>query len=357
MPERTRKPRKGQAPAETPTPAAELVPWLTSAWERLHQARLAGRLGHALLLVGPAGVGKRWLAHLLARALLCQQPTADGNACGTCGSCRLSLAGTHPDLTRVGPDPESKSGEIGVGQIRDFVEHAGMTTALAPARVVIVDPGDRLNASAANALLKTLEEPPAPSVTLLIAEQPGRLPATIRSRCQEIQLPLPDREQGRAWLAARSQSPGDVDARLVLARGAPLRALLDVDEAALARYQAQRDGLLALAAGERDPVREADAWNLSGPSLSLAWLCAWLCDLARLAAAGADAPVDDPASRARFGPLAERLDPVALHRLIRRCLDGRSLLETTVNPLLLLESVLIEWCRLTRVPAGRGVRP
>jgi DNA polymerase-3 subunit delta' len=333
------------------------VPWLLPAWDLLREARGADRLAHALLLAGPQGVGKRWFADLLARALLCAVPDTDGVACGRCAECHLTLAGSHPDLIRVGPDPESKSGEIGVDRVRDLLQRASLTAARAPLKAIILDPADQLSVSAANALLKTLEEPPGPAVLILIAEQAGRLPATIRSRCQLVKLALPDREMALAWLAARPDRLTDPEARLALGRGAPLRALFAMDDTTLARHRELRDGLLALAAGERDPVREADAWNALGAPLSLDWLGGWLCDLARLAATGPLAEPRVSGESPDFLPLAARLDGVGLHRLIQRVLEARALMATTVNPLLMLESLLIDWCRLTQPMHPSTQRP
>jgi len=330
-----------------PIPDGELLPWLVHDWGRLCRARAADRLPHALLLTGPRGVGKRWLGELLTRALLCADPLPDGRACGRCQDCRLSAAGSHPDLRRLVPDPESKSGEIGIDAVRALTEWASLTAGRGARKQVVIDPADRLNAAASNALLKTLEEPPGALLLCLVAEQPHRLPATIRSRCQLIRLGVPPPQQALAWLTPRLG--GDVQGsalRLAMARGAPLRALVELEPATLEQHARLRASLAGMARGELDPVREADGWNGTGARLSLDWLAGWLCDLMRLAAAGPGARLDDPGSREAFAELGPRLDPVATHRLLRRVFEARGLTDTTVNPLLLLESLLISWSRL-----------
>jgi DNA polymerase-3 subunit delta' len=330
-----------------PIPDRELLPWLVPEWERLCQARASDRLPHALLLVGPRGIGKRWLGRLLAEALLCANPLPDGRACGVCQDCRLSAAGSHPDLRRVVPDSESKSGEIGIAAVRAMTEWASLTAGRGARKQVVIDPADRLNAAAANALLKTLEEPPGALLLCLVAEQPERLPATIRSRCQLIRLGIPPWDQALAWLTPGLG--GDTQAaavRLGLARGAPLRALGELEPTMLEQHARLRASLAGMARGELDPVREADGWNGTGARLSLDWLAGWLCDLVRLAAAGPGARLDDPGSREAFSELGPRLDCVATHRLLRRVFEARGLTDTTVNPLLLLESLLIVWSRL-----------
>jgi DNA polymerase-3 subunit delta' len=323
----------------------ELLPWLVPDWERLCRARAADRLPQAILIAGPRGVGKRALAELLARALLCGRRNPDGTACGQCPDCRQAAAGSHPDLVRVGPDPESKSGEIAIDAIRGLTERAYLTSGPAAHRPVLIDPADRLNTAAANALLKTLEEP-APAVLLcLIAEQPGRLPATIRSRCQQIRIGLPPRVQAIAWLAPRLGGADPV-LRLGPARWAPLRALAEVDEGLLMARDTLLKSLAGIAGGALDPVAEAGAWNAQGARLSLDWLAGWLCDLMRLAAAGDRTGLEDPAVAPALGGLAKRIDSAAAHRLLGRVFEARGLTETTVNPLLLLESLLIEWAQL-----------
>ena len=101
------------------------------------------------------------------------------------------------------PDPESKSGEITIDAIRDLTDRVALTTLRGTRKLALIDPADRLNGAAANALLKTLEEPAGDTLLCLIAEQPGRLPATIRSRCQLLRVPIPPADQALAWLTPR----------------------------------------------------------------------------------------------------------------------------------------------------------
>lgn len=322
------------------------LPWLVGIWGRLRQVRVSERLAHGLLVTGPRGVGKRHLVEMLVRALLCGSPRADdGAACGTCADCRLAASGSHPDLLRLGPDPESKSGEIRVEAIRELADRASLTAIRAPRKVIIIDPADRMNAAAANALLKTLEEPPGATLLCLIGEQPDRLPATVRSRCQPIKIVAPPSEQALDWLTRTGQGQNGL-LRLALAQGAPLRAAAEIDESLLERRQALLRGFLAVAGGEQDPVAEAAAWNRVGAGPSLEWLAGWLCDLLRLAAAPSAPRLDNPDMRGPFTGLAARLDAARVHRYLRRVAEARALTETTVNPQLLLESLLIEWSRL-----------
>lgn len=319
-------------------------------WERLNQARVTDRLPHALLIAGPRGVGKRLLVEGLVRSLLCARPASNGVACGHCRECQLVRAGSHPDVIRVGPDRDSKSGEILVESVRDLRDRATLTAGRGGRILVVIDPADHMNAAAANALLKTLEEPPGPVLLCLVAEQQGRLPATVRSRCLLLRQGLPPRDQALQWLRSQIEpgwaSDASPEMRLAIARGAPLRALDGIDAAMLAQYGKVRDSLAGLARGRLDPVAEAGAWVGVGAPLSLDWLAGWLCDLLRLAVAGKDARLEEAGVGPVLAELAPGLDRAEAHRLLRRVFGALRLTGSTVNPQLLLESLLVEWSRL-----------
>jgi DNA polymerase-3 subunit delta' len=344
---------RGERVSDAPTRAESgLPPWLTPNWNRLTQARAADRLPHALLIAGPRGVGKRLLVERLVRALLCPTPLPDGVACGHCADCRLVQAGSHPDLARVAPDPESKSGEITIDSIRDLRDRATLTAGRGGRILFVVDPADRMNTAAANALLKTLEEPPGPVLLCLIAEDPGRLPATVRSRCLLLRQGLPPPEQALEWLRnqmPQGQSVGPApEMRLGLARGAPLSARDALDGGVLELHANRLESLVGLAQGRLDPVAEARAWSGAEARLSLSWLAGWLCDLLRLAVAGEDARLADAVGGRVLAELVPGIDLAAAHRLLRRVFRASGLKDSTVNPQLLLESLLVEWSRLFR---------
>lgn len=328
--------------------ADSLPPWLNPHWMRLQAAQRAQRLPHALLIVGARGLGKRELAEQLARALICRTPQANGQGCGLCPDCHLFAAGHHPDLLRVGPDPGSKSGEIPIAAIRSFQEREALTPSRAARKVVLIDPADRLNTAAANALLKTLEEPPGQSLLCLIAEHGARLPATIRSRCQQIRLATPPEAEALNWLAASGIARAEAQVRLRLAHGAPLGARDGIDAEQLSARAPFLDALLALVRGERDPLREAATWNQLGLALSLDWLLSVLCDLVRLAATPNPPRLEYPDQREILLGLVQRLDLDDAHQLLRRVLQARALSDSTLNAQLLLESLAIEWTGLLR---------
>ena len=150
-----------------------------------------GRLGHAFILSGPAGSGKRTLAAILARALVCAQDK--GKPCGSCAACKKALAGIHPDIITVLPDEPGKA--IAVDQIRWLRADAYIRPNEAARKVYVLPEADRMRGEAQNAMLKLLEDGPTYAAFLLLAENPNGLLTTVRSRCQELTLSLPQGAQ------------------------------------------------------------------------------------------------------------------------------------------------------------------
>jgi DNA polymerase-3 subunit delta' len=250
----------------------KLAPWQQAVYARALRALAEDKLGHGLLFAGPADLGKREVAEALAMRLLCRSPGADGFACGQCRSCRLAPAQTlglatmnaHPDLQRVGLEPNEKGdklrSEITVDQVRRLGHWFSLTSQFGGAQVALVDPADALNTAAGNALLKTLEEPAPGRYLLLVASRPGRLPATIRSRCQRLEFRLPPPAQAREWLAAQGFEARRMDSALAAARGNPGLAARWLREGGLEMREAVVGQLEAIAAGRAAPVAVAQAW-------------------------------------------------------------------------------------------------
>ncbi|MDE2406611.1 MAG: DNA polymerase III subunit delta' [Xanthomonadaceae bacterium] len=266
-----------------------LAPWQQRACAQACEALAQGHFGHATLIAGPARIGKRLLAETLAQRVLCQAPAVDGSACGSCKSCRLfavraqmetpelrpdgSLAhpwghSAHPDLYFLGFEINSKTGkpraEIVIEQVRALTEKMGLTAQLGGAQVVIVEPADAVNWHAWNAILKTLEEPQSGRYLWLLSAQPSRLPATIRSRCQRLELRLPPREEALAWLHQRGHSETLAREALEAARGHPglADAWASGDGLAL-RREVHRDAD-ALQRGQADAGELAQRWVADG---------------------------------------------------------------------------------------------
>jgi DNA polymerase III subunit delta' len=185
-------------------------------------------------------------------------------ACGRCRSCGFIEAGTHPDFLHITFEPTDKGdklrSELVVDQVRRCGEWLSKTPQFGGPQVVVVAPADALNAAAANALLKTLEEPAGNRYLLLATSQPGRLPATIRSRCQRLEFRLPDGESARTWRRARDHADADIDAALAASRGHPGLAAEWLTNGGLklrAQVQAELD---AVGRGRASAVETAQRW-------------------------------------------------------------------------------------------------
>ena len=333
--------------ANDPRSGEPLLPWQEAvAREALAQR---SRWPHALLITGRRGIGKRALALHFAQALLCEEPGA-GAPCGHCPSCGYVAAGAHPDLRRIEPIERDEEGNVKpidailVDRIREMIEFAQLTAHRQRAKVAVIAPAEAMNAAAANALLKTLEEPPPATYLLLVSDQSGRLPPTIVSRCRVLAAPEPKVDAATAWLAAQ----GVERAELLLAQagGAPLLAVTLADPA----VQREREALLdLLAQPERfSPVAfgaRLDAYPREQRGARLAdalyWLLAWTTDLAAVASGGV----------ARFNPdrdealarLASRVARVTLFRYYRLLLRQRELLGHPLQPRLVAEALLLEY--------------
>lgn len=322
---------------------AVIYPWNESVRRRLG-ARMA-KLPHAMLFVGPRGLGKTQVAQHLAQALLCDQVDANGVACGACKSCFLFAAGNHPDFTLVAPPEPGKN--IAVEQIRALGELAALKPHTAKRRAMILAPADAMNVFAANSLLKLLEEPPPENYLILVSARPARLPATIRSRCTRVVFPVPAPMDALAWLAPQLPDSATAAELLNATEGAPLAALNLAEE-----WPARTPGLLAdttaVAAGKADPLNIAGQWKKFGANLALGWFQRYLSGLIRarmgLPAAGADAE-----TARRLQEQANRLDLKQLFAFFDAVSRNRAFAGDVLDETLLLEEVLISWAELNRI--------
>jgi len=239
-------------------------PWERAGFENALAALSEGRLAQALLSVGPVHMGKGEVAEVLAQRLLCSAPGSDNLACGRCRSCQLFAARTHGDIQRVSFEPNDKGdklrSEITVDQVRRLGQWFSLTPALGGAQVAVIDPADAMNAAAANALLKTLEEPSSNRFLLIVTSKPGRLPATIRSRCQRLEFRVPGRDDAAAWLRTRGFADADIELALDAARGQPGIAAAWLANGSLPLRREVLGDLNAIAAGKKSPIDLAQRW-------------------------------------------------------------------------------------------------
>lgn len=198
-------------------------PWLASTWSTLCQLRQRGQLPHALLLLANEGVGIEQLVDAWSMYCLCEYPE-HGQACGQCKSCQMIRAATHPDVLYLTLQDAKQT--ISVEQVRQLNAAVVQTSQIASCKLVVISPVEKMTVNAANALLKTLEEPVDDTYFILVCHQPENLLATVRSRCQQISVKMPEWPLVHQWLQARciDYDANAVDIALLLANGQPITA-------------------------------------------------------------------------------------------------------------------------------------
>jgi DNA polymerase III subunit delta' len=338
--------------------SADSLPWLQSAQDRMRAAIAAQRLPHSLLLLSSPGLGAEQLANWITALALCE--SQGPRPCGACASCQLLRADSHPDSHIVRLEEDAQ--QIKVDQVRGLIEALSLKSYRGGYKVGVIEGAESLNANGANAFLKTLEEPTADTVLIMIARPSHRLPATIASRCLRLTLAPPPAEAALAWLeghaaafskaadegskaAAAGSSPAVTGASrswgaaLALAGGAPLLAL-ELDAVGIAALDADmQQSLKQLAAGSVDVTLLADRWMKSNPGLRITWLENWITRRVH-ASLGADISRQ---SAEPVGLPAALLKPKirALFELLDAARELRRLASTGMNQQLALEALLL----------------
>jgi len=312
-----------------------------AAVAELRRVIAADRVPAALLLLGPAGIGKRALADALAARLLCAAGTDD--ACGACPQCTRVAGGTHPDVRVIVRDADRK--DVRTEQIRELTRWLSLTPLMAGRKVGIVDGAHEVNEHGQNALLKTLEEPPGRTVLILTASAPSLLLPTVRSRCRQVRLdPLP------APLVRRIVEAGGVDAAeaeilATLAEGSPGRALALAGQDEQQARRAVLETLPTLRTLDAaDVSRRAQELARGAGDAGLAVILAWYRDVLGAALLGEDAPLRLPAHAAAIRAAASRLEPAAVLRQLEAVCDTIRDIERNANRTLAIESLLL-WLR------------
>jgi DNA polymerase III subunit delta' len=323
------------------------------SWQSEVSQRIAGmrsRMPHALLLKGPQGIGKLDFAMDLAASLLCESPNAEGTACGNCPSCHWFMQEAHPDFRLLQPEAlneaeeaeeeegkkKKASRQIPIDQVRELYDFTSLSAHRGGYRVALVYPAEAMNSNAANALLKTLEEPPPKMLILLVSHKPQQLLPTILSRCVAISMPQPSLEESVAWL--QQQGVNQPQALLAQAGFAPLAAMRLVGEG----LEDCNRFLKELRLPEKfDPYTLAEQFQKAEMVHVIQWLQQWCYDLQSAKLTG----------KVRYNmnltdsikALAAKINPIELIRYQKELLAAKRSANHPLNQRLQLESLLLAY--------------
>ena len=309
--------------------------WQQAAWDQLVKTRNNKHLSHALLISGASGTGKYAFATALVNSLLCESQLDDYQACGKCKSCKVHQADAHPDYQEV--ILASDKTQIVVDQIRSLTGFLHKSRSYNGYRVVFISPAESLNINAANSLLKSLEEPADNSVIILLTSQSSALLPTIRSRCQQLQLPLPNKKSSLEWLSQQStkHSPEEL---LDMAGGRPLAAL-KLDESTLFESRNEFAGDLSAVLMQQKTITEASkTWQSSSKKELLDWQINWVQQL-----------IKQKSSTSSQKPVLNIRKEFELNKLwvlYDELLVFKGLAHTSLNAQLFVENMLLSWLKL-----------
>ena len=327
-----------------------IYPWHKEAWQQYEQYLTRERLSHALLVSGPSAIGKLAFCQAFIQRMNCTNPAPQGHPCGTCENCHLIKVGTHPDVRFVHTEEEegNRAEQIKVDDIREINRFMALSRQQGQFKVVCINRAHRMNINAANALLKTLEEPPPGSVLFLVTHRPETLPATIRSRCQVWRFGVPDPQVALMWLGQETDEPLGQDL-LDVCRGRPLLAL-KLHASGLGKLRASfYEQLRALMQGEESITAVSSRLKNEDPERIIDWMQAWCADLIRCCFEKDPQTIENPDALEALQELVPRSDPHALFDCLDRLAESRRIASASMNQRLLVEDMLVQ-CRQSMHP-------
>jgi DNA polymerase-3 subunit delta' len=324
-----------------------LYPWLHAHWRQLAAYAEQQRIPQALIFSGRAELGQEALALAFAHSLLCFAPQT-GKACGFCHACQLCDVGNHPDLLFLQPEEPSKL--IGIDAVRRLVTRLALKPQYERQRVVIIQPADALNTAAANAFLKCLEEPTERTSFILLTRHANRLPATIRSRCQQMHFLSPEPDIAIQWLRQQGvkQAPERI---LAIAQGSPVLALQYAGQGMETLHMQMFNDWLNVIQHPAQVLEVAEQWQKQSQvdiEVILTWMASWLTDLIKLSHSAEQKHLRHPDLQVRLQALLKPLNFRAVYAHYDLINRSRQQLQTTLNKQLLLEKLLIEWSRINQ---------
>jgi len=328
---------------------AEIYPWLVAQQARVERWNEQDRRPHGILIYGPEGVGKQQFAERIASEMLLGSDAVNKSS-------QDFNEFVHPDWRRVAVPTDKKW--IVIDQIRDLLHWLYLTSrtqgdansgaSSRASKVALIAPAERMNANAANALLKGLEEPPAGAVIILVSSRPAGLPATIRSRCQTLKCPAPDQASALGWLEsaghfANGQGADYWQCALALAGNAPLRALAMHETGLIAARNGWARDLTGLMQGQKSVVTVAADWLNTPAADLLDWLGHWCADILKVRYRAKAAQLRNPDLAEMAAKQGAELESISLTRYLRQLHQYRAALRGNANPTLMVEAALTLW--------------
>jgi DNA polymerase III subunit delta' len=324
-----------------------LLPWQHAQFKRLQALASNARLPHAWLLTGVAGVGKQAFIRHFARYLFCRQPNAEG-PCGRCQDCHLFQQGTHPDWLFL--QPELK--QLKIEQVREAIGFAQNTAQRNGAKIIVIQPAEAMNHNAANALLKMLEEPPPATYFFLLSEQPGLLLATLRSRCQILEFPVPSKPEALQWLQAVNVSGAEATLYLELAQGAPMSAYALAQQGVAEGFKLLLQQVQTLLLGQATAVQVAKKCEELGALTSIDYQLLSVTMVLQALQTGTAPALAELSVLHQHCQTHNSLALIRrLHTLLQHLVAARktALASNNANPLLMAEAIFAEWGSMTPI--------
>ena len=315
-----------------------LYPWQEKQWQRSINYVHSQRLAHAILVSGPSAIGKLEFSMSFMQWMNCTQPTIEKYACGECKNCHLFKARTHPDVRMINVDEVTD--QIKVDDIREINRFMSLSQQYGKYKIVCINCADHMNINAANALLKTLEEPPENSILFLVTHRADRLLATIKSRCQIWKFKTPEKSESLQWLGQQIKH-ADWDTLLSVSGDRPLLAL-ELHETGLgeerATFYSYIDNLLC----QKEKVTDLSA-KLQNEELErlVIWQQAWCADLVRCHYQKEPVTLENPDIRRTLHSLVGRVDLQSLFQYLDKLIELHRFSKAPLNKRLFIEDMLI----------------
>jgi len=324
----------------------QILPWQQEQWQSMMQRIASNKMAHAIIYTGPEGVGKTNFAHAFVHRLFCKRPV-NNQACGCCDACHLLNINHHPDLKLIAP-AEGKQ-IISIDQIRELIEYQNLTPHSAPKKVAVIEHAEMLNVNASNSLLKTLEEPPASSLLILLTHHPDRLLPTIRSRCQRVEFTSPDFQQALMWLMPQVNNDQSLATSLLaLASNAPLKALSYAANNMIDQRNTIFESMQGLNQGKLNPVTVAASWLKQDFEIMHYCMVSWVIDMIRLKASNDPPILGNPDLKQTLRKMSESIDLRGLLNYYETLNKTVQWKRSNINAQMILEDILIQWVKISR---------